>query len=230
MRLSRAAWIAAGLFVVVCGIAGYAVWANLSQPIEAVAFASGALCVWLVVRDHIWNWPIGLVNASTSAVLFWQARLYGDATLNVVYFVLGIYGWYWWLYGGQDRSRLSILKTPAAELLAVLGTAVAATAGLTAWLAHVKGAAPFLDAATTVFSLAAQYLLTRKYIENWLFWIAVDIVYVPLYWWRDLRLMAVLYAVFLAMAIAGYFEWRRRFETEKNAASQAGSFAERPRN
>ncbi|MBS1715232.1 MAG: nicotinamide mononucleotide transporter [Armatimonadetes bacterium] len=212
MRLSRAAWAATALFVLVCALAGYMVVAKISQRVEAVAFVTGALCVWLVVKDHIWNWPIGLVNSAASVVVFWQAKLYGDGVLNVIYFVLGVYGWYWWLYGGEDKSKLTILKSPRGETMAVIAVSVVATGGLTAWLAHVHDAAPFIDAATTVFSLAAQYLLTRKYVENWLFWIAVDIVYVPLYWWRGLYLMAVLYAVFLGMAVTGYIEWRRKFE------------------
>jgi len=220
MRLSRAAWTATALFAAVCAIAAYAVAKGLSQPIEAIAFVTGALCVWLVVKDHIWNWPIGLVNSAASVVVFWQAKLYGDGVLQVIYFVLGVYGWYWWLYGGEDKTKLTILKSPRAETMAVMVVSVVATGGLTAWLAHVHDAAPFLDAATTVFSLAAQYLLTRKYVENWLFWIAVDIVYVPLYWWRGLYLMAVLYAVFLGMATAGYFEWRRKFE--EGTRSDAG--------
>lgn len=175
---------------------------------DAAGFASGALCVWLVVRQHVANFAVGLVNNAFFLVLFVDARLYADAGLQVVYFGLGIIGWYWWLRGGDGRTELPVSRTPAREwawcaVAFVLGFVV-----LTAILREVNGAAPPVDAATTTASLVAQYLLTRKRLESWWVWIAVDVVYVPLYLSRDVPLTALLYLLFIGLCVAGLRSWQ----------------------
>jgi nicotinamide mononucleotide transporter len=176
---------------------------------EVFGFVTGGVCVWLTVRQQIWSWPVGLANNVFFIALFFNARLFADMTLQFIYIVLGVLGWYWWLRGGERRSRLRVSRaTPAT--LAVLAALVAATTwGLTLFLRSVGDAAPFLDALTTTLSLAAQYLLTRKLIENWYIWITADIIYIWLYANRGLPLTAVLYALFLGLCLLGLREWRR---------------------
>lgn len=176
---------------------------------EAWGFVTGGICVWLVVREHLWNWPVGLANNVFFFVLFLQGRLFADMGLQVVYFGLGIYGWLHWILGGENRTALKISRTTRTEWVALMATMPLATWGLREVLLAVNGAAPFWDSLTTVLSLAAQYLLCRKRIENWFFWIAADVIYVPLYLSRHLPLTAVLYAVFLAMCLVGVWEWKR---------------------
>ena len=189
----------------------YARWWSISVA-EAWGFVTGGICVWLVVREHIWNWPIGIANNVFFFILFLQGRLFADMSLQVVYFGLGVYGWLNWIVGGEDRTRgLRISRTTPLEwMLLALGIPLG-TWGLREVLLAVNGAAPFWDSLTTVLSLAAQYLLCRKRLENWLFWIAADIVYVPLYLSRALPLTAVLYGVFLAMCLIGVREWWRKY-------------------
>jgi nicotinamide mononucleotide transporter len=185
---------------------------------EAWGFVTGGICVWLVVREHLWNWPVGLANNVVFFVLFLQSRLYADMALQVVYFGLGVYGWSNWLIGGEHRTRLRISRTTQAEWITLAVAVPVCTLGLRAVLILVNGAAPFWDALTTVLSLAAQYLLCRKRIENWLFWIAADVVYVPLYLCRSLPLTAALYSVFLGMCLAGVREWTRSMQRERRCA------------
>jgi nicotinamide mononucleotide transporter len=185
--------------------------------LEAASFVTGAACVWLTVKESIWNFPIGLVNVATFSVVFFRAGLFADAGLQVVYFVLGIMGWYLWLYGGENRSRLRIRRAGAGELLLVAILVVAGTFALWTLLTKVGGSASFWDALTTSLSLAAQWLLNRKRLESWLGWILVDVIYVPLYIYKELYLTAVLYAVFLVMAIKGYQAWRRNCIAESAA-------------
>lgn len=185
------------------------------QWTEVVAFVTGAWCVWLTVREHIWNWPIGIANATFSGIVFFEAKLYSDSGLQVVYLVLSVLGWYWWLHGGADSSPLRVTRMSAKVTASCLVAGVLGTVLLRWVLIQVNGAAPLLDATTTSFSLVAQFMLTRKYIENWIVWIAVDVVYVPLYVYRQLNLMAVLYAVYLVLAVMGYFEWRRSMEISR---------------
>jgi nicotinamide mononucleotide transporter len=176
---------------------------------EVLGFVTGGVCVWLVVREHMWNWPVGLANNVFFFILFLRGRLFADMSLQIVYFGLGVFGWLNWLYGGKDRSELRISRTAVAEWLALAALVPFSTWGLREILIVVNDAAPFLDALTTILSLGAQYLLCRKRLENWYFWIAADVIYIPLYISRELPLTAVLYGVFLVMCLVGLREWRR---------------------
>lgn len=178
------------------------------STVEVLGFVTGGWCVWLVVRDNIWNWPVGIANAGFFVVVFWRARLYADATLQVIYIILGFLGWYMWLRGGQNHGRLRVRSVGRKEAAWVGVTFVVGTVIATFYLRSVGDSAPFLDALTTTLSLAAQYLLTRKFIESWTIWIVVDVIYVGLYVSRDLHLTGILYAVFLGMAIVGLKHWR----------------------
>jgi nicotinamide mononucleotide transporter len=188
------------------------------NPYELVGVAFGAVAVYLTVRESIWCWPTGLVNVMLSAVVFAQARLYADMGLQVVYVVLCVYGWYAWLHGGANRGALTVARTPARVLPAMAAVGVAFAAGLGLFLQQKTDAAlPFWDSSTTSFSLVAQWMQTRKWIENWLVWIAVDVVYVGIYLVKGLFLMAGLYAAFLALAVAGLLAWRRSLDAVRTA-------------
>lgn len=155
----------------------------------------------------MWNWPVGLANNVFFFVIFLQSRLFADMGLQVVYLALGIYGWLNWVFGGQNHTALSVTRTSRGEWIGLLLGIPLGTWILREILLSVNGAAPFWDSLTTVLSLAAQYLLCRKRFENWLFWIAADIIYVPLYLNRKLPLTALLYAVFLCMCLVGVRHW-----------------------
>ena len=176
---------------------------------EVLGFVTGAWCVWLLVGENIWTWPIGIANNAFYVVVFFRARLFADMSLQVVYIALSILGWYLWLHGGHGHTRLAVQRTRWREGALIALAVALMTVGGTAFLRTVRDSAPFLDALTTSVSLAAQYMLTRKLIENWHLWIAVDVIYIGLYASRALPLTAVLYAIFLAMCIAGLLEWRR---------------------
>lgn len=184
-----------------------------SLPVmESLGFATGGVCVWLCVREHLWSWPIGLANNAVFFVLFWQSRLFADMGLQVVFFALGVYGWWNWLHGGQRHAVLTISRARLSEWLALALLTPLATWGLREILILLQGAAPFWDSLTTVLSLVAQYLICRKRLENWLVWIIVDAIYVPLYVSRDLNLTALLYAVFLVICIFGRRAWLRNWQ------------------
>jgi nicotinamide mononucleotide transporter len=204
-RLPRADFAALFSACVAVLAPSYLGWWSIG-PAEAWGFATGFVCVWLVVRQHELNWPVGLANNILFFVLFWQSRLYADMALQAVYFALGVYGWHHWHFGVRG-APLPVTRTTRKEWLVIAVTLPIATIALREILFAVNGAAPFWDSLTTVASLTAQYLLTRKRLENWLFWIAADVVYVPLYVSRDLPLTAVLYTIFLAMCLVGARSW-----------------------
>jgi nicotinamide mononucleotide transporter len=185
------------------------------SPLELVAAVTGAVSVWLSVRQNIWSWPTAIVNVVLYALVFREAKLYADMGLQVVYAVLSVYGWYEWLYGGEGRTELWVTRTPP-RLRAVL-TVIAAlgSALLGALLRHSTDAAlPFMDSFLSSTSLVAQWMMTRKLLENWLVWIGVDLLYVGMFLFKGLYLTAGLYAVFLALAVRGYVDWRRSMAEE----------------
>ena len=181
---------------------------------ELAGFLTGAACVWLTVKGHIANFPVGLANDAFFLVLFLSAGLYADSALQVVYLVLGAIGWWQWIYGGAGRTRLVVRRAGSGELVVLAGLVVAATVPLTYLLVAAHDIAPFWDALTTALSLAAQWLLNTKKVQNWYFWLAADAIYVPLYFVKDLWLTAIVYAIFFAMCVAGLRAWRRAAREE----------------
>jgi nicotinamide mononucleotide transporter len=178
--------------------------------LEWVAVAFGIAGVWLTVRQNPWCWPLGIVNVSLFAVLFWRERLYADAGLQLVYVLVSVYGWWAWVRGGPGEGPLRVSSVPRrwAGGLVLIGTALAVALG--ALLRRGTDAdLPYWDAGTTAFSLVAQWMQTRKWLENWALWIAVDVVYVGMYLTKGLAPTAGLYVAFIALAILGHREWSR---------------------
>lgn len=190
----------------------------LRDPVEVVAVAFGILSVWLSTREHIASWPTGMVNVALFFVIFGRARLYADMGLQVVYFGLSAYGWYQWKFGGEGRTELRVARTTARQALVLAALAVLGTLAVgTALHRRTDAALPYLDTALAVCSLLAQWMMTRKLLENWLVWIVLDATYVAMFLSRGLALTAVNYAVYLVLAAMGFAQWRRSW-----AARHAG--------
>lgn len=186
--------------------------AHGSSCLELAGFIFGVVNVWLATRESVWSWPTGIVNATMYTLVFAREGLYSDTGLQVVYLMLSVYGWYAWLRGGPSHGRLFVTRTPR-----MVGVAVAVSAAgmwLLLWsiTSRIPGAAlaPF-DAALVAASLAAQFMMTRKYRECWLVWIVTDVAYVGMFAWKGLALTAVLYAIFTALAIKGHRDWTRSY-------------------
>jgi len=178
--------------------------------IEIVAVVFGLLCVWLTVRQNIWCWPTGLVMVLLYIFIFYQARLYSDMGLQVVYIVLQIYGWYSWLHGGRDRGKLSVSRITRTGVIVWMTVAITGTTGLGYIMStYTEASLPYWDAATTVLSLFAQYLMAKKILESWLIWITVDVLCRGIYPAKQLYLTTGLYAVFLVLATLGLLAWRK---------------------
>ena len=218
MGASKDNWILGSITVVTTVTAAVAVWAGQTSAMEAISFVTGALCVWLTVKESAWNFPISLLNVATFLFVFARAQLYADAGLQVVYFVLTAIGWWMWLFGGEGRTSLRVARAHWIEGAAVTACGIALFLALWQCLRHVGGSASLWDALTTSLSLCAQWLLNRKRLQNWYCWIAVDIIYVPLYLYKHLYLTAALYAIFLCMATMGLLEWRRTLRRQTDDA------------
>jgi nicotinamide mononucleotide transporter len=214
---SRHSYITVLLLFAVCVLAATMAALHVASWLEAASFITGAICVWLTVKESIWNFPLGLANVATFGIVFYQSRLFADAGLQVVYFMLGVVGWYLWLHGGEHRAPLTVTRASHWEMGMLAALVVVATLGLWHLLRPLGGSASFWDALTTSISLASQWLLNRKRLESWIGWIIVDVIYVPLYLSKDLYLTAILYGIFLLLAVMGLRTWsaslRQRFRT-----------------
>lgn len=186
-----------------------------ANPVEWVAVVFGIASVYLSVRENVWSWPTGIINVSLYVYIFLHAKLYADMGLQVFYVVISFYGWWNWLYGGENHSELHItrLSRRMAMLLPVAGVIGAVALGAFLHLT-TDAALPYIDATLTVASLIAQYLMTKKVLENWIIWVAADVAYIGMYAYKDLYPTAFLYAVFLVLASMGWFEWKRTWERQ----------------
>lgn len=182
------------------------------NPLEALATLLGLVNIGLIVRRSVWNYPFGLAMVAIYAWLFAQpdVRLYSDAGLQLFFFVVQLYGWWNWARSEAESGEVAVLRLSA--LGCVLWLAAGAFATL-AWgaLMHrfTSAALPWWDAFIAMTSVAAQLLMARRYLENWILWIAVDAVAIGVYAAKGLMLTAFLYAVFLIMSAVGLASWRK---------------------
>ncbi|WNI25582.1 nicotinamide riboside transporter PnuC [Streptomyces sp. ITFR-16] len=190
---------------------------------EVLGFGSGALCVWLVARQHLANWPIGIANNLFFILLFTQSGLYADAGLQIVFIALAAYGWWTWTHGGgPGTDRLPVRRTTRTEWTWLLAAGAVGTLVLTVLLDRATDSTvPVWDGLTTALSLAATYGQCRKLVESWWLWIAADVVYIPLYAYKELYLTSLLYAGFLTLCLFGLRNWRRDLAVRTPGAMEA---------
>lgn len=181
---------------------------------EVLGFVTGAICVYLVTRQHALNWPIGIANNLLWILLFATAGLYADSSLQVVYIALAVWGWYQWLHGGTAKTVLTVSSTTSREWARLAAAGLVGTGVMYLFLEHLTpSTVPLADAVTTVLSLMATYGQAKKKWESWLLWIAADAIYIPLYHHKGLTLTALLYIGFAALCVKGLIDWRRSMRT-----------------
>lgn len=191
-----------------------------TSPLEFVAVSFGLVSVYLSAREHIISWPTAIVNVAIFFVLFWRAKLYADAVLQLVYLALSIYGWYEWRFGGAQHTPLRVSRATRRHWAVLVPLFLVGGVGLGALLArYTDSPLPYSDALLTAGSLVAQWMMTRKLLENWIVWIVADVVYVPVFIQRGLPLTALQYSVFLVLAAMGWFGWRQSLRAQQGSAA-----------
>ncbi len=195
----------------------FAVSLSLQESLEYIAVLSGILCVWLQTREDIRAWPLGILSVSIYVWIFYQARLYSDALLHFIYIVLNAYGWWYWSQRRRDtHSEVPIRRFKPWLWVAVLAGVLVVSALWGHFMAlNTQASFPYADAYTTVMSLTAQYFLAKKYLENWLLWISVNLVAIPVYVLKQLYPTAGLFAIYLALCILGWLEWSRQYRMQR---------------
>jgi nicotinamide mononucleotide transporter len=188
--------------------------------IEIIASVLGIVGVILAIRQNIWNWPVGLLNVLLTLVVCFISKLYADVVLQVFYVVMTLYGWYYWIYGGEKKFELPVRKIRSRELIimAVIGI-------LGSWLTgfifarYTPATYPYWDSVLMVWSLIATYAMAKKIIEQWIMWIIIDLAYIPLYFCKNLFAFAMLSLIFTILAFYGYFAWKKEMDLIQKESS-----------
>lgn len=190
--------------------------------LQLAGIVLGLLYLWLEYRANIWLWAVSIVMPMVHGVLYYRSGLYADMAMNVYYVIAGFYGWIVWLRGSggkSDKPALRISSTPwrLGVILTVVGAVV--WAAIYFILVHyTDSTVPVLDSLTTAMSIVALWMLSRKYLEQWLVWLAVDAISCGLYIYKGIPFTAGLYGLYTILAVAGYMRWRRVMLSEQAAA------------
>ncbi len=192
----------------------FVLWGSPTSWLELVAFALALAMVGCNIREIHWGWPLAAVTSVMYFGLFWRSKIYGDAALQVVFAAMAVWGWAQWLGGRRgDGCLLRVAR------LGTRGMATAVASGAVLWLCiglflrhQTDSDVPWWDAFPTAVSLVGQYLLGRKYLENWLAWIAVNTVSAGLFAFKGLWLTLLLYSLFAVLSVVGWRAWRQRLE------------------
>lgn len=184
---------------------------NLQHYLETPATIAGLINVYLAARTNIWNWLFGIITVTLYMLIFYQVKLYADMSLQLIFLTLQFYGWYQWLYGGNNHSELNVRKASLSiYLIATISTLI--LFGLIAFVLqhYTDSTTVYIDAFTTAMSLVAQWMMSKKWIENWWLWMLVDVISIKMYIFKHLYLTSGLYAVFFIICCMGYVTWRRQ--------------------
>jgi len=192
------------------------------RPLEATSVLFSILYLVLAIRENLWCWPAALLSSALTLAVVLGARLYSEVALNAYYIAMAVYGWYQWQYGGRRRGaeELPIGVWPLRMHALAIGGSLVLSAGI-GWLMsrHTQAAFPYLDAFVTVSSVVTTYMVARKLLENWLYWIVVDGLALYLYWQRELYLFVGLFALYLVLVVVGLIRWHRDWRAQTMVAA-----------
>lgn len=187
---------------------------SYSAEIDFLEFSGlvfGLLTVWFLIKENIYTWPAGITYVLISFVIFYRTRLYADLALHFVFLVLNIYGWYFWIKGKKKAEDNLPVSTISKRLLIIIS--LLSGAGIyfmgTLFKSYTDASVPYWDSATTTLSLAGMWLTARKKLENWYFWILVDVLATGIYIYKGIYFYAILYGIYIFMAYAGLTAWKK---------------------
>jgi nicotinamide mononucleotide transporter len=199
------------------------IWSDITEYFiqinawELTGLLTGVLAVVFLIRQQMVNWAFGIAYVLVSFVVFWEARLYGDFILHIVFLMLNIYGWWHWSRGGDREEQLFVSRLelgPALRIFFVTGLLIFVFAqfliALPTWFEGVAPASlPYWDSTTSMLSVTGIWLQARKKIDNWYYWILVDILATGIYFYKGIYFYALLYLIYIGLAVVGYLAWKK---------------------
>jgi nicotinamide mononucleotide transporter len=178
--------------------------------LELIAVVMAVLYLLLAIRQNIWCWLCAGISTAIYIYLFLNARLYMESALNVFYFAMAVYGWRVWTRGRSNDHELPVSVWPAAVHSYAI-TAIIVASLISGYLLsrYTDAAFPYIDSMTTWAAIWATFLVARKVLENWWYWLAIDLASILIYWSRDLQLTSLLFVVYVIMIPFGLISWTR---------------------
>jgi nicotinamide mononucleotide transporter len=194
-------------------------WWQGQSVLEVAGVISGLLCVYLAAKNIIWNWPLAIISVSIYIFIFYDSHLFADMGLQVYFLAVNIYGWYFWSKRPSTAEKVPVTLIKRREVVLSAVAIVVFTFLLGSILYnHTIASYPYLDSFCTACSIVAQFFMARKVLQNWLLWVFVDTIYVGIYIFKDLHLTAAMYAIYIVIALIGYFDWKRDYKEQINNA------------
>lgn len=186
-------------------------WAGTSQ-LEIVSVVFGLVYVVLAARENIWCWPAAFIGTGTAIFLFWDASLVMESALNVYYLAMAIFGWWQWRAGGDNKSALVISSWKLRQHLIAISLITVLTL-VSGYLLSTRSEAalPYVDSFTTWSAVITTWMVARKILQNWLYWIVIDLVAMWLFSERGLYLYALLFLLYTLIAVIGHFQWKKKY-------------------
>ncbi len=199
----------------------YSLLAELSGW-EACAVILAISYLLLAAKESIFCWYCALVSTAIYTFLFWDVSLFMESALNVYYMIMAVYGWHQWKYGGNEGGGIPIRVLNLKLHLIIIGAIVIVSFLSGSLLSqHTSAAWPYIDSFTTWASVITTIMVAKKILENWVYWLIIDGISIPLYIDRGLHLTAILFMIYLVIVVIGYFNWRQRFLSQKATIADA---------
>ena len=199
----------------------YSQYSSVDISLELIAVFFGLLSVWFSKNNNVLVYPTGIVNTSIFVYLLVKWELLGDMIINVYYFLMSIYGWYYWTRKSQNQEYTPITKINEADIKIILIIIISSTifvSYLYSFFDKWSGLVSYIDILTTAIFFVGMWLMARRKIESWFFWILGDVISVPLYFVKGLAFSSFQYLIFTLIAVAGYYKWKSIYNNKKRIA------------
>ncbi|MEN8137132.1 MAG: nicotinamide riboside transporter PnuC [Bacteroidota bacterium] len=188
----------------------YENYSNLDIALESFATVFGLFSVWFSMRENILVYPTGIISTAIYVYILYNVGLFGDMSINAYYFGMSIYGWYKWTRKTDESHYIPIRHSTKKEKLYSLALMVVSYVVLSFILKnYTSSTVPYIDAFTTSIFFVGMWLMAKKVIDNWIYWIIGDMITIPLYIYKGLTITATQYLIFTVLAIAGYIAWKK---------------------
>ena len=187
------------------------------NAVEIFGLFTGTLSIALLIRQNIWTWPVGIAYTLASLYIFFTAKLYADFALHVFFLIMSSYGWYYWLQGKNSFDAQLPVSSESKKVLAysIIICVLMITLTSNLFTIYTDADLPYWDNTTSIVSVLAIWLQSRKKIESWIFWLIVDILSVGIYFYKELYLYSLLYSIYVVMAFLGYRAWLESYRNDQ---------------
>ena len=187
------------------------------NTIEIFGLCAGTLSIALLIKQNIWTWPIGIAYTLASLYIFFTAKLYADFALHVFFLFMSFYGWYYWLQGNSTFDSELPVSRESKKVLAysIIICVLAIILAGNLFTIYTDAELPYWDNTTSILSVLAIWLQSRKKIESWVFWLIIDILSVGIYFYKELYFYSLLYSIYVIMAFFGYAAWLKCYRNEQ---------------